>query len=29
MATDLVHRMGGEIDLHIDVGYPCVITMKN
>jgi len=23
-ATGLVHSMGGEIDLHIDVGYPCV-----
>jgi amidohydrolase len=23
-ATELVHSMGGEIDLHIDVGYPCV-----
>jgi hippurate hydrolase len=22
--TDLVHSMGGEIDLHIDVGYPAV-----
>src|SRR6185503_3437909 len=24
MATDLVHSMGGEIDLLIDVGYPSV-----
>jgi hippurate hydrolase len=24
LATDLVHSMGGEIDLHIDVGYPTV-----
>lgn len=24
--TDLVHSMGGEVDLHIDVGYPCVIN---
>lgn len=24
LATDLVHSMGGELDLHIDVGYPCV-----
>jgi len=23
-ATELVHSMGGEIDLHIDVGYPAV-----
>jgi hippurate hydrolase len=23
-ATELVHALGGEIDLHIDVGYPCV-----
>jgi amidohydrolase len=23
-ATDLVHSMGGEIDLHIDIGYPAV-----
>ena len=23
-ATDLVHSMGGKIDLHIDVGYPAV-----
>ncbi len=23
-ATELVHSMGAEIDLHIDVGYPCV-----
>ncbi|MCE3283337.1 MAG: N-acetyl-L,L-diaminopimelate deacetylase [Chitinophagaceae bacterium] len=23
-ATGLVHAMGAEIDLHIDVGYPCV-----
>lgn len=26
IATDLVRSMGGEIDLHIDVGYPCVIN---
>src|SRR5690348_6751333 len=25
-ATDLVHSMGGELDLHIDVGYPCVMN---
>lgn len=25
-ATDLVHAMGGELDLHIDVGYPCVMN---
>lgn len=24
MATELVHSMGGEIDVHIDVGYPSV-----
>ncbi|MFN8291113.1 MAG: M20 family metallopeptidase [Chitinophagaceae bacterium] len=24
VAADLVHSMGGELDLHIDVGYPCV-----
>jgi amidohydrolase len=24
LATDLVYSMGGEIDLHIDVGYPAV-----
>jgi hippurate hydrolase len=24
LTTDLVHSMGGEVDLHIDVGYPCV-----
>jgi amidohydrolase len=23
-ATELVHAMGAQIDLHIDVGYPCV-----
>lgn len=23
-ATELVHAMGAEIDLHIDIGYPCV-----
>jgi amidohydrolase len=25
-ATELVHAMGGEIDLHIDVGYPFVLN---
>jgi hippurate hydrolase len=25
-ATELVKGMGGELDLHIDVGYPCVIN---
>jgi hippurate hydrolase len=25
-ATELVHAMGGEIDLHIDVGYPSVFN---
>ena len=24
MATELVHSMGGEIDIHIDIGYPVV-----
>lgn len=24
--TDLVHSMGGEVNLHIDVGYPCVFN---
>lgn len=24
--TDLAHSMGGNVDLHIDVGYPCVIN---
>ena len=26
LATNLVHSMGGELDLHIDVGYPCVMN---
>jgi len=26
LATGLVHSMGGELDLHIDVGYPCVMN---
>jgi amidohydrolase len=26
LTTDLVHSMGGEVDLLIDVGYPCVIN---
>ncbi len=26
LSVDLVHSMGGEIDLHIDVGYPCVMN---
>ena len=26
LTTDLVHSMGGEADLHIDVGYPCVMN---
>jgi amidohydrolase len=26
MTTDLVQSMGGEADLHIDVGYPCVMN---
>jgi amidohydrolase len=26
LTTDLVHSMGGEVDLHIDVGYPCVMN---
>lgn len=25
-ASDLVRSMGGELDLHIDVGYPCVMN---
>jgi hippurate hydrolase len=29
MATDLVHSMGGEIDLLIDVGYPCVYNNES
>ena len=26
ISTELVHSMGGEIDLHIDIGYPAVIN---
>ncbi|MGB3006399.1 MAG: M20 family metallopeptidase [Chitinophagaceae bacterium] len=26
LTTELVHSMGGEVDLHIDVGYPCVMN---
>ena len=26
LTIDLVHSMGGEVDLHIDVGYPCVMN---
>ena len=26
VATEMVHSMGGTIDLHIDVGYPCVMN---
>ncbi len=26
LTRDLVHSMGGEVDLHIDVGYPCVMN---
>jgi amidohydrolase len=26
LTTDLAHSMGGEVDLHIDVGYPCVMN---
>jgi len=26
LATNIVHSMGGEVDLHIDVGYPCVMN---
>jgi len=26
MCTDLVRSMGGDVDLHIDVGYPCVVN---
>lgn len=25
-STELVHSMGGDLDLHIDVGYPCVMN---
>jgi hippurate hydrolase len=28
ISTNLVHSMGGEIDLHIDKGYPAVINNK-
>lgn len=26
LTTELVHSMGGEVDLRIDVGYPCVMN---
>ncbi len=26
LSQDLVHSMGGEVDLRIDVGYPCVLN---
>jgi hippurate hydrolase len=26
LTADLVHSMGGEVHLHIDVGYPCVMN---
>lgn len=26
LTTDLVQSMGGDVDLHIDVGYPCVMN---
>jgi amidohydrolase len=26
LTNDLVHSMGGTVDLHIDVGYPCVMN---
>ena len=29
LATELVHSMGAEIDLHIDVGYPTVYNNEN
>jgi hippurate hydrolase len=29
LSTELVHSMGGEIDLHIDVGYPSVYNNEN
>ena len=28
LATELVHSMGGEIDLHIDVGYPVLYNQE-
>ena len=28
-STELVHAMGGEIDIHIDVGYPFVLNNKD
>ncbi|MFZ1262486.1 MAG: M20 family metallopeptidase [Chitinophagaceae bacterium] len=29
LTTNLVHSMGGESDLHIDVGYPCVMNNEH
>ncbi|MBK9569362.1 MAG: amidohydrolase [Chitinophagaceae bacterium] len=29
LTTNLVHSMGGEADLHIDVGYPCVMNNEH
>jgi hippurate hydrolase len=29
LTTDLVSSMGGEADLHIDVGYPCVMNNED
>jgi hippurate hydrolase len=29
MATDVVHGMGGELDIHIDVGYPTVFNNES
>ena len=29
ISTDLVHSMGGEIDLHIDKGYPAVVNNED
>src|SRR6187402_3648006 len=29
LTTDLVHSMGGEADVHIDVGYPCVMNNES
>ena len=29
LTTDLVHSMGGEADLHIDIGYPCVMNNEH
>jgi len=28
ISENIVHSMGGEVDLHIDVGYPCVYNSE-